>query len=152
MKKTIIALCVTVFMGLTSFSVQAQTEFPVNLEAMSSWVNQRGSIFTIDSYDTKTGLLTGVFINKASGYSCQNTPYNVTGYIHGNAITFTVNWNNAIESCNSITAWTGFYASGVITTEWQLVINGSTKPTQIVKGSDSFSQVSMIQNKSLLKK
>jgi hypothetical protein len=108
------------------------------IDASSVWTNQSGSSLYIESVDP-SGMIGGYYINREQGYACQNTPYPVTGWVYGTAITFTVIWDNATESCNSITSWTGFYYQGVITTLWQLVVNGSTSDSQIIQGQDTFS-------------
>lgn len=119
------------------------------VEAATVWTNQGGSSLYIQSVDP-SGMISGYYINREQGYSCQNTPYPVTGWILGTAITFTVIWSNSTESCNSITSWTGFYYGGVITTLWQLVINNSTSVNQIIQGKDVFTLSSQKQNKSLI--
>ncbi len=119
------------------------------IQAESAWTNQSGSTLYIDSVEPN-GKLTGIYINRASGYQCQNIPYLVTGWIYGTAITFTTKWKNSVESCNSITAWTGFFYRGQIQTLWQLVKNGSTSTGQIIKGSDIFKPAAMKNNKSLV--
>lgn len=118
------------------------------IQALSAWTNQSGSTFYIDSV-APSGQLTGHYINRAQGYGCQNTAYPATGWIYGTAITFTVDWINATEACNSITSWTGFYYNGQITTLWQLVVNGSTSTSQIIQGSDVFKPDTQVKRKSL---
>jgi hypothetical protein len=122
------------------------------LTAMSAWVNQEGSTLYINGISAQ-GELTGTYINRAAGYGCQNSPYPVNGWVYGTAISFSTKWQNSVESCNSITSWSGFYTNvggqGKITTLWQLVINGTSSPSQIIKGQDVFSQTSAIENKSL---
>lgn len=122
------------------------------LTAMSAWVNQDGSTLYINSINAQ-GELTGSYINRAAGFACQNSPYPVNGWVFGTAISFSTKWLNSVESCNSITSWSGFYINtggqGKISTLWQLVVNGSTSPSQILKGQDVFSQTSAIENKSL---
>lgn len=117
----------------------------------SVWTNQNGSSLYIQSIDP-SGMFSGYYINREPGYSCLNTPYTVTGWIYGTAITFTVSWNNSTQSCNSITSWTGFYYNGAITTLWQLVISGSTSDSQIIQGKDTFVQTAQKQSKSLILK
>ena len=121
------------------------------IQSGSTWVNQRGSTLAIESVGTN-GLIKGYYVNRASGTGCQNVAYDLTGWIHGNAITFTVNWDNQTASCNSITSWTGFYYGGQITTLWQLVVNGTTSTSQILKGEDTFSPSTdqKVFNKSLI--
>ncbi|WP_445945773.1 avidin/streptavidin family protein [Shewanella sp.] len=122
------------------------------LTAMSAWVNQDGSTLYINSINAQ-GELTGSYINRAAGFACQNSPYPVNGWVFGTAISFSTKWLNSVESCNSITSWSGFYnnagGQGKISTLWQLVVNGSSSPSQILKGQDVFSQTSAIENKSL---
>ena len=122
--------------------IKAETlETPVitveKLAAESTWINQRGSTLTIESISLN-GLLTGIYINNAIGYGCQKTPYPVTGWVSGTAITFTTQWTNVAESCHSITAWTGFLYENQITTLWQLVNDGSTNTSQIAAGEDVY--------------
>ncbi|MCU7935372.1 MAG: avidin/streptavidin family protein [Candidatus Thiodiazotropha sp. (ex Dulcina madagascariensis)] len=134
---------------LTSFSVCADGSASVSLKALSAWTNQSGSTLYVDTVDSN-GLLTGTYINRAAGYGCQNISYPVTGWVYGTAIAFNTIWQSTTESCNSITAWTGFYYQGQINTLWQLTINGSTSTSQIIQGGDVFKPSSSIQNKSLI--
>lgn len=136
---------------LSSFIFTNLTYAGNSISASSAWTNESGSTLYIDSIDSN-GLLTGTYINRASGYQCQNISYPVTGWIYGTAITFTTIWQSTTESCNSITSWTGFYYSGQIQTLWQLVINGSTSTGQILQGSDTFSPSSKKTHKSLIMK
>lgn len=132
----------------TTFAQDPQKQ---GLRALSAWTNQSGSTLYIDSV-APSGQLTGSYINRAQGFGCQNTAYPVTGWVYGTAITFTVLWENAVESCNSITSWTGFYFQGAITTLWQLVMNGSTSTGQIVQGSDVFKPTTQKKSPSLRNK
>ncbi|MGR6036117.1 MAG: avidin/streptavidin family protein [Candidatus Nitrosoglobus sp.] len=110
------------------------------VSSLSTWTNQSGSTLHIKSIDSK-GQITGYYINRAKDYGCQDTPYPVTGWVYETAITFTVKWKNATESCNSITSWTGFYYQGVITTLWQLVPDGAKSTGEIKQGGDIFKRV-----------
>lgn len=134
---------------LPGFSTHADVSVSPSLQALSAWTNQSGSTLYIDHIDNN-GLLTGSYINRATGYGCQNISYPVTGWVYGTAITFNTLWQSTTESCNSITAWTGFYYQGKIDTLWQITINGSSSTSQILKGSDIFKQANVVQNKSLL--
>ncbi len=142
----IIAVIVTV---LFSISVYADSNQSTSLQALSAWTNQSGSTLYIDAIGSN-GLLTGTYINRAQGYGCQNISYPVTGWVYGTAITFNTIWQSTTESCNSITAWTGFYYQGKISTLWQLTINGSTNTSQILQGSDTFKPSTSILKKSLI--
>ncbi len=127
--KTKYAIITSIF-TLISFSVYAGENDPVSLEALSAWTNQSGSTLYIDAIDSN-GLLKGTYINRASGYGCQNISYPVTGWVYGTTITFNTLWESTTESCSSITAWTGFLYQGQINTLWQLVINGSNSTSQM---------------------
>lgn len=129
-------------------SVSAQSAGSA-VQALSAWTNQSGSTLYIDAIDP-SGKLTGHYINRAAGFSCQNIAYPVTGWVYGTAITFTTIWKSSTESCNSITAWTGFYSAGKISTLWQLVINGSSSTKQIIQGSDVFTQTATMEKQSII--
>lgn len=147
--KTYLEIVALLFVA--NICVAANPAAAPTLQASSAWTNQSGSTLYIDAIDP-TGKITGHYINRAAGYSCQNISYPVTGWVYGTALTFTTIWESVTESCNSITAWTGFLnAQGQIATLWQLVINGSTSTSQIVQGSDVFTYSSKVYKKSLLK-
>ena len=104
----------------------------------STWVNQSGSTVTFTGVGSE-GNLEGYYVNRAAGFACQNTQYPMVGWSYESNITFTVMWNNAVENCHSITSWTGYFtAPGFFTTLWQLVSTGTTSPSQILQGSDTF--------------
>lgn len=145
MKKLFCILAVVFFT-----STIAHAASPEKFQAYSAWTNQSGSTLYIDNIESN-GLLTGTYINRASGYLCQNISYPVTGWIYGSAITFTTIWKSTTESCNSITSWTGFYYQGQIQTLWQLVISGSSSTDEIQQGADTFTLNVMKKNKSLMK-
>lgn len=147
--KTYLEIVALLFVA--NICVAANPTAAPTLQASSAWTNQSGSTLYIDAIDP-TGKITGHYINRAAGYSCQNISYPVTGWVYGTALTFTTIWESATESCNSITAWTGFLnAQGQIATLWQLVISGSTSTSQIIQGSDVFTYSSKVYKKSLLK-
>lgn len=143
--RSTLAVVFSLFLVNGALALEAQ---PQTVQSLSAWTNQSGSTLYIDSVGSN-GQITGHYINRAQGFGCQNTAYPVTGWVYGTAISFTVNWINAAESCNSITAWTGFYYQGKITTLWQLVINGSTSTSQIIQGQDIFSPTTQKQQQSL---
>lgn len=70
------------------FCISSPSHAAGHIQAMSAWTNQSGSTLYINSI-ASNGQLTGTYINRAAGYGCQNTPYPVTGWIYGSAITFT---------------------------------------------------------------
>ncbi len=85
------SIIIAVVFTLMSFSVFADENKSATLTALSSWTNQSGSTFNIDSIGAN-GLLTGIYINREAGYGCQNIPYPVTGWVYGTAITFNTIW------------------------------------------------------------
>ena len=140
-------ICITATYADSGSSIPAHS-----IPTPSAWDNQSGSTLTINSISS-TGLITGTYTNRASGYGCQNIPYPVTGWAYGTAITFNTIWQNASASCSSITAWTGFLYQGKMSTLWSLTIDGSYSTAQIIPGNDTFRQVRKVINKSqILKK
>jgi Avidin family len=139
------------FAGLLMFSksVCADGSGATSIEALSAWTNQSGSTLYIDAI-APNGQVSGHYINRAQGYGCQNIAYPMTGWLYANSITFTVKWQSTTQSCNSITSWTGFFYGGKINTLWQLVVNGSTSTSQILKGSDTFTPTTVLEMKSLV--
>lgn len=146
--KLFITAIVTVLFSISSY---ADSNKSPSFQALSGWTNESGSTLYIESVDSN-GLLTGTYTNKDQGYACQNISYPVTGWIYGTAITFNTMWESATESCNSITAWTGFYSQGTINTLWQLTINGSTSTSQILQGNDTFKPSPILIRESLILK
>src|SRR5699024_8201303 len=104
------------------------------IQESSTWMNQRGSTLHIDDVNASSGEIAGYYINRAEDFDCKDISYPVTGWIYGTAITFTVKWKDTEKSCNSITAWTGFYYQGKITTLWQLVYDKTESTEKIRKG------------------
>lgn len=128
---------------VTLFSLWGSIAIAQNCPEQSAWKNQRGSTMHIDI--DSTGMITGYYINNEQGTFCQGTPYPVIGWILDgtNTITFSVRWSNASENCSSITSWTGFFNEDCskLTTRWQLVVDGTTDPSQIKKGEDVFTLI-----------
>jgi len=124
-----------VFVVATSASAFAQS-----LPVPSGWQNQRGSDMKLYS-TTPLGDSTGVYFNRAAGFSCQYgptnpVPYNVTGHANGTSVGFTVIWNNGIVNCNSKTVWKGTLTGRTLKTTWVLTGPG----IQPIYGTDIFQQ------------
>ena len=145
MEKLLGVLVVIFTLAISSF---ARADEIKEIQSLSAWTNQSGSTLYINNIGSN-GLLTGTYINRAPGYGCQNIAYPVTGWVYGTAITFTTIWQST-ESCNSITAWTGFLYNGQIQTLWQLVRNGSSSTKQILQGADTFTWSAKKSHKSLM--
>ena len=150
--KYLITLLMSLLFSLSACADSSNTDSSsTSILVPSSWVNQDSSTLSITSVDS-TGQITGIYINGAAGYNCQNIVYPVTGWIYGTAITFDTKWESTIESCNSITSWAGFLYQGEINTFWNLTLNGSTSTSQIIKGKDTFTQVTTSVKTSLISK
>ena len=107
-------------------------------QAGTTWVNELGSVLTIESFNPDNSI-TGTYVNNASGFGCQGTPYPINGWANSYAIGFSVLWTNASEDCNSLTSWTGYYdaASNTLVTHWNLVFMGQDGPL-VQPGQDTF--------------
>ncbi|MDJ0626973.1 MAG: avidin/streptavidin family protein [Rhodobacter sp.] len=125
----------------------------------SSWQNQSGSTatfsFTPSVDQPGVYLVSGTYINRASGTGCQNTPYPLSGYYYsGNfAMSFSVAWSNTTANCQSITGWTGYFASVgsgyELRTDWNLVYINSGGG-QIQQGQDTFQLITTAMSDSLI--
>ncbi|UCI06277.1 avidin/streptavidin family protein [Mesorhizobium sp. B1-1-8] len=126
----LVALTFIFLFGLAT-AVSAQS-----LQPGTSWVNEGGSEFTISAVGAD-GALSGTYVNKVSGFDCQNEPMAVNGWVDGNLISFSVRWKNANKDCASITTWTGYYASNKLYTDWDLVYTASDTglPTHLKKSN-----------------
>ena len=150
--KYLITLLTSLLFSLSACADSSNTDSSsTSILVPSSWVNQDSSTLSITSVDS-TGQITGIYINGAAGYNCQNIVYPVTGWIYGTAITFDTKWESSIESCNSITSWAGFLYQGEISTFWNLTLNGSTSTSQIIQGKDTFTQITTSVKTSLISK
>jgi len=104
-------LAVTAFTLAMACSAGAQT-----MATPVKWQNQRGSELTITSIDA-TGALKGTFVNKAEGFECQNTPFDVTGRLfRSSEIFFVVTFG----PCNTVTRWRGNIRGSKMRTYWLL--------------------------------
>lgn len=134
-----------------AFADDSSTIARESLKGHTIWVNARGSQMSISV--SSSGRVSGSYINRDGNYSCQNTPYPISGWVDGTAISFSVQWDNRFENCNSVSGWTGFFdaASGEIETKWNLSVSGSTDPSQILAGTDTFSLVRKAETAALSK-
>jgi hypothetical protein len=114
-------------------AAQAQTK----LTAGSSWVNELGSVLTIDNI-ASNGLMTGSYV---SNVGCgAGTAQPMTGWYYsgndGGAITFSVYW----QSCNSVTSWSGQYnySNASFQTLWYLTLASAPAWNGINAGTDNF--------------
>lgn len=107
------------------------------LTAGSTWVNELGSVLTIDSV-AANGLMTGTYVTAVGCGS--GTPQPMTGWYYsgntGGAITFSVTW----QSCNSVTSWSGQYnySNNNFQTLWYLTAASAPAWNGITAGTDTF--------------
>lgn len=83
-RKCLILVAVSILISFTAYADENESG---SVLASSSWTNQNGSTLIINSIYSN-GMLTGQYINREAGWNCQNTPYPVTGWVYGSAITF----------------------------------------------------------------
>lgn len=157
-----------IFIGLQNASAESQG---VSLEnglvaTTTGWTNQDGSVahFQVAGSTSQphTYSVKGTYINNASGYGCQGTPYPLTGTYYFNPsvaggielLTFSVAWSNASADCMSETSWTGFLTQNgstwEIVTQWHLAFQ-SPAGYQIKSGSDTFKQTTTTTSSSLIR-
>ena len=129
---------------LAAMPARAQQQPPA--QAIAAWTNQSGSTLHIEAV-SPGGMITGHYINRAAGFSCQNTAYPVTGWLNGTAITFSVTWTNSTQSCNSVTGWIGSFDPSFTTlsTNWVIAANGSQ---ELRTGQSVFTRTAPPQSRS----
>ncbi|WP_442868848.1 avidin/streptavidin family protein [Bradyrhizobium sp. CCBAU 53380] len=128
-------LIVLLLFAITSIPAHAQ------LPAPSTWVNQRGSLLSIQTLDAPTGTFTGTYVNNAPGFSCQGQPYPVAGVVSAGKIAFYVNWTApAAPNCKTITIWNGRVGDKTIPTAWTLFYVGSDWKFHKMTGRDVFTR------------
>jgi hypothetical protein len=128
-----LAVTVAILAAAALAPARAQT----SVTAGSSWVNELGSVLTINSV-AANGLMTGTYTTNV-GCSA-GTPQPMTGWYYGGnaggAITFSVYWNG----CNSVTSWSGQYNinNGNFQALWHLTLAAAPAWNGIYAGTDSF--------------
>jgi len=151
MRFTTIGRLLSILTVSLMFTAASYADSITSIPTPSAWDNQSGSTLTINSIGS-SGLITGTYVSRATDYACQNISYPVTGWAYGTAITFNTIWQSASESCNSITAWTGFLYQTEMSTLWSLTISGSTNTSEIVRDTDTFKQIKKLTEESLIMK
>jgi len=131
--KHIASLAIAVALQLVLVSTTyAQSAAP--LSAGTTWVNELGSVMTIQSV-AANGLVTGTYVtNVGCGAGKVRS---LTGWYNTGAFTFTVNF----DDCASIAAWAGQVDSSQppkITALWHLVLSGPPRWNGIYAGTDTF--------------
>lgn len=105
-----------------AFVILPAFAYAADIAAPSTWVNERGSVMTIDSVDASTGKMVGKFVNNAAGTSCLGDPgFDLGGQNETDSVRLFVTFKNQSEDCHSITLWQGTVENDTITTIWELV-------------------------------
>jgi hypothetical protein len=108
----------------------------VIVDIAGSWINQNGSLLTLDA--PVDGRLTGTFQSR-KGRAARDRVYPVTGVVNGALVSFMVSFDDGIDNLHSITSFSGRWArdaDGVerLHTVWVLARafedEARTKPTQ----------------------
>ena len=121
-----------IFLAVGILLSAAETVSAQALPSFSTWLNDKGSTLNVQFVDPN-GQFYGFYINRASGFQCQNVPYPVAGTVLPNgAITFVVNFTN----CNTLTTWKGRVLGARMPTKWLLIYNGVQRMT----GADFFTR------------
>jgi hypothetical protein len=129
--KVSVAAAIVMCAALTP--AQAQNK----LTAGSSWVNELGSVLTINNI-ASNGLMTGTYTTNVGCDAGQ--PQNMTGWYYGGntggAMTFSVYW----AGCNSVTSWSGQYnySNSQFVTLWYLTQASAPAWNGINAGTDTF--------------
>ncbi len=111
------------------------TAFAQVLPSFSTWENDKHSILSVGFVNG--AQFSGVFINHAAGFQCQNIPYPVTGSVLPNgAITFVVDFT----ACSTVTTWRGRVMGSRIATKWFLVYRDSHGGIHRMRGADLFTR------------
>ncbi|SEM90269.1 avidin/streptavidin family protein [Bradyrhizobium sp. OK095] len=122
-----------ILMGVSTVCASAQ-----QLPIPSSWQNQSGSELTVFAPGANGGFV-GQYVNQATGFDCQNMPFDASGRSGAGNVRFVVTWKNSFKSCNSVAAWTGTLAGNVMTTQWELAyVDPATGRLKIARGNDVF--------------
>ncbi len=108
-------------------AVQAQS---CQMPSGKTWKNELKSEMTV-SIDG-AGLVSGTYTTAVGCGAGRARP--LTGICNGYAVSFTVNW----QECASVTAWSGTYSSGSISTLWHLVLAKQPSWDSTIAGADTF--------------
>jgi hypothetical protein len=129
-----ISLCALILVSVTGVAAAQNT-----ISAPSTWVNQNGSVLTIDSIDGD-GSFKGHFVNKKQGTYCLNVSYLAEGKVKDGAIWFAVTFADAVDyknDCYTVTQWRGAASEKAFDTTWSLAYAGSSGLI-VIGGSDKF--------------
>ena len=119
------------------FFLSVATVSAQNIPTPSTWVNQRASVLTIESIDSK-GKLKGNFVNNASNTDCQGKPgFDVAGKQKPDgSIVFAV----VFGTCNTVTVWIGKLKGNTIDTTFREAYPDDNGKMHVVRGKDTFTK------------
>lgn len=126
-----------IWCGLLLWAASPAAQAQTKLTAGSSWVNELGSVLTINNV-APNGLMTGTYVTNVGCGAGTQQP--MTGWYYpgntGGAITFSVYWT----SCNSVTSWSGQYnySNNSFQTLWYLTAAAAPSWNGITAGTDTF--------------
>ena len=111
------------------------------LPAPSSWINQRGSVLTIDAMDNE-GRLEGHFVNNEADTGCTGVPYALIGKLKDDRVTFAVTFadGDLSHNCLSVTVWKGSVTGSVFETTWALAYANPDGNVEVISGADTFTR------------
>lgn len=105
------------------------------MEITGSWVNQNGSVLTIES--DANGIITGEFVS-TKGRAARGICYPVIGTRNHNLVSFSVNFRTSDQDLRAITTFSGRLEPGSIPTIHTVWIlsrefedHEQTKPTHV---------------------
>ena len=97
-----------------------------------TWSNELGSEMQLAI--NSSGIISGRY---KTALGCGKDKWrDLSGVCNGYAVTFSVNW----QECDAITAWSGTYENGKLTTFWHMVSAKTPKWDSIISGTDTFIQ------------
>ena len=130
---------------LTALVLIGCPAFSQTVPPNSVWENERGSELRVGSVGSD-GAFSGTYINRAAGFECQGTSFEVSGWVEEDKITFSVRWKNSSQDCRSITSWIGYRSGDRLLTDWILVYTDSDEQRPILyKGTDFFALQTVAQ-------
>jgi hypothetical protein len=88
----------------------------------STWISSHGSVMVLDVADD--GVVRGYYVNNAPGKGCRGIPYDLSGQLTDQSISFHVSWRSGVADCLTETQWRGHLQPSrngglEIVTEWQ---------------------------------
>lgn len=114
------------------------------MDITGRWYNELGSTLLIQ--EVQNGIVQGLYSTVVSSHGCAEGVFVVSGVTDtdsgGQAVAFSVAWQNGRCSCKSVTAWSGQIVDDHISAFW--LLTQETEPTQnwqsTIIGQDVFTR------------